>query len=52
MLSFGIFDHVDDNGSPRGEQFEDRIRLVELLEAEASEATPIERIGIDGPESE
>ena len=34
MLSFGIFDHVDDNGSPRGEQFEDRIRLVELLEAE------------------
>src|SRR4029077_19386291 len=34
MLSFGIFDHVDDNGSPRGEQFEDRIKLVELLEAE------------------
>src|SRR5205807_2418418 len=34
MLTFGIFDHVDDNGSPRGEQFEDRIKLVELLEAE------------------
>jgi alkanesulfonate monooxygenase SsuD/methylene tetrahydromethanopterin reductase-like flavin-dependent oxidoreductase (luciferase family) len=34
MLSFGIFDHVDDNGSPRAEQFEDRLRLVELLDAE------------------
>src|SRR5262249_28483048 len=34
MLSFGIFDHVDDNGSPRAEQFEERIKLVELLEAE------------------
>src|SRR5262249_43662709 len=31
--SFGIFDHVDDNGSPRAEQFEQRIKLVELLEA-------------------
>ena len=34
MLSFGIFDHVDDNGLPRGEQFEERMNLVELLEAE------------------
>jgi alkanesulfonate monooxygenase SsuD/methylene tetrahydromethanopterin reductase-like flavin-dependent oxidoreductase (luciferase family) len=34
MLSFGIFDHVDDNGSPRAQQFEERIKLVELLEAE------------------
>jgi alkanesulfonate monooxygenase SsuD/methylene tetrahydromethanopterin reductase-like flavin-dependent oxidoreductase (luciferase family) len=34
MLTFGIFDHVDDNGAPRAEQFEERIKLVELLEAE------------------
>jgi alkanesulfonate monooxygenase SsuD/methylene tetrahydromethanopterin reductase-like flavin-dependent oxidoreductase (luciferase family) len=34
MLKFGIFDHLDDNGSPRATQFEERLKLVELLEAE------------------
>jgi alkanesulfonate monooxygenase SsuD/methylene tetrahydromethanopterin reductase-like flavin-dependent oxidoreductase (luciferase family) len=34
MLSFGIFDHLDDNGAPRAVQFEERLKLVELIEAE------------------
>jgi alkanesulfonate monooxygenase SsuD/methylene tetrahydromethanopterin reductase-like flavin-dependent oxidoreductase (luciferase family) len=34
MLTFGVFDHLDDNGTPRGVQFEERLKLVELLEAE------------------
>jgi alkanesulfonate monooxygenase SsuD/methylene tetrahydromethanopterin reductase-like flavin-dependent oxidoreductase (luciferase family) len=34
MLKFGCFDHVDYNGKPLGEQLEDRLKLIELLEAE------------------
>ncbi len=34
MLKFGLFDHLDDNGAPRSVQFEERMKLVELLEAE------------------
>jgi alkanesulfonate monooxygenase SsuD/methylene tetrahydromethanopterin reductase-like flavin-dependent oxidoreductase (luciferase family) len=34
MLSFGVFDHLDDNGAPRAVQFEERLKLVELIEAE------------------
>ena len=34
MLKFGIFDHLDGNGSPLGAFFEDRLRLVELIEQE------------------
>jgi alkanesulfonate monooxygenase SsuD/methylene tetrahydromethanopterin reductase-like flavin-dependent oxidoreductase (luciferase family) len=34
MLKFGLFDHVDYNGKPLGEQLEDRLKLVGLLEAE------------------
>jgi alkanesulfonate monooxygenase SsuD/methylene tetrahydromethanopterin reductase-like flavin-dependent oxidoreductase (luciferase family) len=34
MLTFGVFDHLDDNGTPRGVQFEERLKLVEVLEAE------------------
>ncbi len=32
MLSFGIFDHLDSNGAPLGSFFEERLRLVELIE--------------------
>ena len=32
MLSFGIFDHLDDDGSPLGTFFDKRLRLVELIE--------------------
>lgn len=32
MLTFGIFDHLDSNGSPLGGYFEDRLRLVELAD--------------------
>jgi alkanesulfonate monooxygenase SsuD/methylene tetrahydromethanopterin reductase-like flavin-dependent oxidoreductase (luciferase family) len=32
MLKFGIFDHLDENGVPRGQQFDDRLKLVELIE--------------------
>ena len=34
MLKFGVFDHVDYNGKALGEQLEDRLKLVALLEAE------------------
>jgi len=32
VLSFGIFDHLDDDGSPLGTFFDKRLRLVELIE--------------------
>jgi alkanesulfonate monooxygenase SsuD/methylene tetrahydromethanopterin reductase-like flavin-dependent oxidoreductase (luciferase family) len=32
VLSFGIFDHLDSTGAPLGEFFEERLRLVELIE--------------------
>jgi len=38
MLKFGVFDHLDDNGSARGEQFEQRLQLVALLEHEGYHA--------------
>ncbi len=38
MLRFGIFDHLDDDGTPRGAQFEQRLRLVELIEREGFHA--------------
>src|SRR6266571_1807056 len=38
MLRFGIFDHLDDNGMPRSQQFEERLTLIELLEAEGFHA--------------
>ncbi len=34
MLKFGIFDHLDHNGTPLGALLEDRLRLVELIERE------------------
>ena len=34
MLQFGIFDHLDHNGTSLGEQFEDRLRLIGVIEAE------------------
>ena len=34
MLKFGFFDHGDYNGKPLGEQLEDRLKLIGLLEAE------------------
>ncbi len=34
MLRFGIFDHLDDDGTPRGAHFEQRLKLVELIERE------------------
>jgi len=37
MLKFGLFDHVDYNGKPLGEQLADRLKLIELLEAERYE---------------
>jgi alkanesulfonate monooxygenase SsuD/methylene tetrahydromethanopterin reductase-like flavin-dependent oxidoreductase (luciferase family) len=32
VLEFGIFDHLDSNGLPLGELFEQRLRLIELIE--------------------
>jgi alkanesulfonate monooxygenase SsuD/methylene tetrahydromethanopterin reductase-like flavin-dependent oxidoreductase (luciferase family) len=32
VLEFGIFDHLDDNGLPLGEFFEQRLRLIGLTE--------------------
>ena len=32
MLSFGIFDHLDATGAPLGRFFEDRLRLIALIE--------------------
>jgi alkanesulfonate monooxygenase SsuD/methylene tetrahydromethanopterin reductase-like flavin-dependent oxidoreductase (luciferase family) len=32
VLSFGIFDHLDSTGAPLGSFFEERLRLVELIE--------------------
>lgn len=32
FVEFGIFDHLDANGSPLGAMFEDRLKLVELIE--------------------
>jgi alkanesulfonate monooxygenase SsuD/methylene tetrahydromethanopterin reductase-like flavin-dependent oxidoreductase (luciferase family) len=34
VLKFGVFDHLDDNGSPLGDLLESRLRLVERLEQE------------------
>jgi alkanesulfonate monooxygenase SsuD/methylene tetrahydromethanopterin reductase-like flavin-dependent oxidoreductase (luciferase family) len=32
MLGFGIFDHLDDDGTALGSFLEQRLRLVELIE--------------------
>lgn len=32
MLSFGIFDHLDATGAPLGRFFDERLRLIELIE--------------------
>jgi alkanesulfonate monooxygenase SsuD/methylene tetrahydromethanopterin reductase-like flavin-dependent oxidoreductase (luciferase family) len=32
MLTFGVFDHLDDNGRPRAALFDERLRLVGLME--------------------
>ena len=32
MLNFGIFDHLDDDGSELGPFLERRLRLIELIE--------------------
>lgn len=34
MLTFGIFDHLDADGSPLGDMLETRLRLVELMDRE------------------
>jgi alkanesulfonate monooxygenase SsuD/methylene tetrahydromethanopterin reductase-like flavin-dependent oxidoreductase (luciferase family) len=34
MLQFGLFDHLDHNGTPLAEQLEDRLKLIGVLEAE------------------
>ena len=34
MLQFGVFDHLDHNGASLGEQLEDRLKLIGVLEAE------------------
>ncbi len=34
MLQFGIFDHLDHNGTSLGEQLEDRLKLIGVLDAE------------------
>ncbi len=34
MLQFGVFDHLDHNGSSLGEQLEDRLKLIGIMEAE------------------
>jgi alkanesulfonate monooxygenase SsuD/methylene tetrahydromethanopterin reductase-like flavin-dependent oxidoreductase (luciferase family) len=35
MIQFGVFDHLDHNGTSLGEQLEDRLKLIGVLEAEA-----------------
>ena len=32
MLDFGIFDHLDASGAPLGRFFDERLRLIELIE--------------------
>ncbi len=32
MLKFGIFDHLDTDGSPLGSFLDNRLRLLELIE--------------------
>ena len=32
MLTFAIFDHLDSDGGPLGQFFENRLRLLELIE--------------------
>jgi alkanesulfonate monooxygenase SsuD/methylene tetrahydromethanopterin reductase-like flavin-dependent oxidoreductase (luciferase family) len=34
MLQFGVFDHLDHNGTSLGEQLESRLKLIDVLEAE------------------
>src|ERR1700727_505777 len=34
MLQFGVFDHLDQNRTSLGEQFEDRLKLIGVLEVE------------------
>jgi alkanesulfonate monooxygenase SsuD/methylene tetrahydromethanopterin reductase-like flavin-dependent oxidoreductase (luciferase family) len=34
MVKFGIFDHLDDAGVPAAQQFEERLKLIELMEAQ------------------
>lgn len=34
MLQFGVFDHLDHNGASLGEQLEDRLKLIGVLESE------------------
>jgi hypothetical protein len=34
MLQFGVFDHLDHDGTSLGDQLEDRLRLDGVLEAE------------------
>ncbi len=29
-MKFGVFDHIDANGMPLGEQYEQRLRFIEL----------------------
>lgn len=31
-MDFGVFDHIDDNGTPHGTQLRDRLELIELIE--------------------
>lgn len=33
MLTFAVFDHLDSNGAPLGRFFEDRLKLIEAMEA-------------------
>lgn len=32
MLKFAIFDHLDSDGGPLGQFFQNRLRLIELIE--------------------
>ena len=34
MLQFGIFDHLDSDGTPLGDMLEMRLKLVELMDRE------------------
>ena len=34
MLTFGVFDHLDSDGSPLGEMLEKRLKLVEIMDRE------------------
>jgi len=38
MLKFAIFDHLDSDGGPLGRFFEDRLRLLELIEQSGFQA--------------